>query len=142
MDHAPTLTRDELTLVFGSDRSGGQGETDLWMSQRAGTDSTFSSPTNLSELNTSAAEDGPSLSGDGRTLLFMSERTGGSGGQDIWMATRETAESSFSSPTNLTEVNSSSADLDPAISDDGHELFWTSSRGGSYRIWRSWRDCL
>jgi len=39
-------------------------------------------------INTTASEQQPSLSGDGRTLLFASNRPGGLGGTDIWMSTR------------------------------------------------------
>jgi len=45
-------------------------------------------PVNAAALNSPASEQQPSLSGDGRTLVFASSRSGGFGGTDIWMATR------------------------------------------------------
>ncbi len=48
----------------------------------------WSTPANVEALNSTAAEQQPSLSGDGRTLVFASSRQGGFGGTDIWMSTR------------------------------------------------------
>ncbi|MGH2669395.1 MAG: hypothetical protein ACRDH5_09830, partial [bacterium] len=49
----------------------------------------WSAPENLAApLNSTAFDQQPSLSRDGRTLLFASDRPGGIGGTDIWMSTR------------------------------------------------------
>ena len=49
----------------------------------------WSPPTNLgAPLNSTAAGQQPSLSSDGRTLVFASSRAGGFGGADIWISTR------------------------------------------------------
>jgi len=39
-------------------------------------------------LNSAASDFQPTLSYDGRTLIFASLRLGGLGGSDIWMSTR------------------------------------------------------
>jgi Tol biopolymer transport system component len=142
VDHLPSLTRDELTLLFVSDRSGGSGESDIWMAQREARNEDFSGLTNLTELNTSSREERPAQTTDALTIYFPSNRSGGLGGTDIWRATRSSPDSAFSTPSNLTELNSSGADLDVALSDDGRELFFSSRRGGSSEIWRAIRDCL
>jgi serine/threonine protein kinase len=88
-DNAPYISADGLTLLFASIREGGRGSYDLWMVQRVSLDSAWSEPVNLGvPVNSSASEDSPSLSPDGLTLLFSSDRPGGFGSRDIWMSTR------------------------------------------------------
>ncbi len=88
-DVAPTLRADGREIIFQSNRPGGVGtRADLWMSTRRSVHERWSAPENVGTLvNTSAAELQPSLSFDGRTLMFASDRSG-SLGNDIWMSTR------------------------------------------------------
>src|SRR5918999_5717216 len=59
------------------------------------------------ELNTAFNDGCPTLAPDGRTLFMASNRPGGLGGQDIWMATRESPEEPWGEPLNVGEpVNS------------------------------------
>ena len=81
-DQMPNVSRDGLEMVFSSDRPGTAGGMDVYRSTRASTSSRWSTPVNLgSNVNTTAAETRPSLSGDGTRLHF-----GRSG--DIWVSTR------------------------------------------------------
>ena len=88
-DQGATLRTDGREVFFFSTRSGGLGGADLWTSTRRSVHDAWSAPVNLgAPLNSAAAEQQPSLSGDGRTLVFASSRSGGFGGTDIWMSTR------------------------------------------------------
>ncbi len=88
-DARPNLRRDGLELFFDSSRPGGSGGLDLWTSTRASASDAWSSPTNLgSAINSSANDLRASLSWDGTTLYFGSNRAGGEGSQDIYVATR------------------------------------------------------
>lgn len=87
-DYVPILTPDELTVWFQSQRAGGVGVTDIWMAQRASIDAAFGAPVNVSELNTPSSESPNWLSPDGCELTITSDRPGGSGGFDIWIASR------------------------------------------------------
>jgi hypothetical protein len=49
----------------------------------------FEAPFNIVELNTSATEGAPALSADGTRMIFHSNRPGGGGGLDLWMARRD-----------------------------------------------------
>ncbi len=140
-EHLPTLTEDELTIVFSSNRAGGMGLSDLWTAQRASRTDAFSAPVNLSGIDTADDETGPALSPEGLTLFFVSDRAGGLGRADIWMATRPDPSSPFGAPVNVAEVNSDASEIDPAISADGRELFFSRDTSGSREIWRSIRDC-
>jgi hypothetical protein len=76
----PEISSDGLVLFWadywnGNPRPGGFGDTDLWYSRRAIKDSPWGEPVNLSPaINTSFAENGPSISPDGNTLYFSSKR--------------------------------------------------------------------
>jgi hypothetical protein len=88
-DNRPNLRSDGLEIFFYSDRTGSLGSTDIWTSTRATVTAPWSTPTNLGpNVNSSASEVHPSLSSDGRTLIFSSARTGGSGLSDLYMTTR------------------------------------------------------
>ena len=88
-DQGPTLRSDGREIFFFSTRPGGVGGADLWTSTRRSVHDPWSTPVNLGlPLNSPASEQQPSLSGDGRTLVFASSRSGGFGGTDIWMSTR------------------------------------------------------
>ena len=87
-DQGPTVRGDGREMLFFSTRPGGSGGPDLWTSTRRSIHDPWSAPLNLSSVNSAGAEQQPSLSGDDRTLVFASSRSGGFGGTDIWMSTR------------------------------------------------------
>jgi Tol biopolymer transport system component len=92
--------------------------------------------------NSSADDSGGAVSGDQLGIYFTSERAGGAGGRDLWFADRAAAGAAFSTPQNLVEINGASDEADPAISADGRELFFATTRAGSAQIWHAWRTCL
>jgi len=88
-DAHPSLRVDGHEIYFHSTRSGGHGGQDLWRSTRRSVHDPWSVPENVGgPLNTAANEFQPTVSYDGRTLIFSSNRSGGVGGSDIWMSTR------------------------------------------------------
>jgi hypothetical protein len=83
-DRQPTLRRDGLEVIFSSDRPGGQGGLDLWVSTRASTSDAWSAPIPLEgEVNSPLNEAGPALSFDALTMLFHTARPGGVGAFDL-----------------------------------------------------------
>jgi hypothetical protein len=88
-DAAPTVRTDGREILFHRGApAGGLGQADLWASTRRSAHDPWSEPENLAVLNSPAFDLQPSLSRDGRTLVFTSNRAGGFGRQDIWMSTR------------------------------------------------------
>ncbi len=88
-EQGPALSKDGLTLYFGSDRAGGSGSFDLYISRRDCLDCPWQAPVNLGPIvNTAASETGPSLSIDGHLLFFTSTRPGGQGLQDLYVSRR------------------------------------------------------
>ena len=84
-----TLSADGRTLIFTSCLGRpGFGSCDLYISEKQGEE--WSEPVNLGrEVNSSAWDSQPSLSADGRTLYFISNRPGGIGNRDIWIASKD-----------------------------------------------------
>jgi len=131
-----------LVLYFGSNRSGGYGDYDLWAATRATTDDPWGEPVNLgSTVNSEFTDLCPNLSSDGLSLYFsdgpLGFRPDGVGGGDLWVATRASICDQWGPPENLgPTVNSSSHDFSPNISSDGLTLFFQSRRtGGAADIW-------
>jgi outer membrane protein OmpA-like peptidoglycan-associated protein len=72
----------------------------------------------------------PSLSKDGKTLFFASDKPGGIGGVDIYMSTREIG-GTWSVPQNLgKEINTIGDEMFPFIADDGTLYFASSGHTG------------
>jgi hypothetical protein len=86
-DEGPEIAPDDLTLFFASNRPGGFGSGDLYVTTRATTNDPWSEPVNLGPgVNSPSYEHRERVSADGTLLLFESDRPGGMGGQDIWQA--------------------------------------------------------
>jgi len=100
----------------------------------ANADFTFGGRTNLGPgINSSDNEYGPSISSDGLEFYFSSGRSGGYGGDDLWVCKRPTTDDNWGTPMNLgPTVNSATRDGQPEISADGLSLFFDSYRSGGY----------
>ena len=123
---APSISADGLELFF--DRAP-EGHT--FVSTRASTSVSFRTAMPLSLGNAVCCDGFPAISADGLELYFCSNRDGGSGGDDIWVAVRPTRSQPFGPPMNLGPiVNSGAGDCEPSISQDGLELFFASDRAG------------
>ena len=133
----PSISANGLELYFFSTRPGGSGGADLWVTTRETTDEDWGTPVNLGpRINSSANEYDPSISTDGLSLYFASDRPGGLGAEDIWVITRTLISGPWGEPVNLGPVvNSSVLDVHPSISADGLALFFTSARLGGYGSW-------
>lgn len=121
-----TISADGRMLIFTScfGRKG-VGSCDLFMSVREGND--WSEPINLGmPVNSKAWESQPSLSADGRTLYFVSDRGGGYGKRDIWMSTLND-NNEWTTPVNLgPRINSAKDDISPFIHANGQTLYFAS----------------
>jgi len=88
-DQKVAVRNDGHELFFASIRSDGFGLFDIYVLRRQSTSDPWSAPEHLdAPINTPDIDSQPSLSRDGRTLIFASSRPGGFGQQDLWMTTR------------------------------------------------------
>ncbi len=125
---ALSLSYDNRYIFFTScHQPDGYGSCDLYYSTRQGDQ--WTDPVNLGPaVNSSRWESQPSLSSDGRTLYFASNRPGGSGGSDIWKTLLQD-DGTWSRPENLGDViNTAEDEMSPYIHADGQTLYF-SSRG-------------
>ncbi|MGI8919429.1 MAG: hypothetical protein ACR2H6_12595 [Pyrinomonadaceae bacterium] len=137
-DQGPAISKDGLTLYFHSNRPGGLGGFDMYVSHRASVADAWGSPVNLgSTVNTTFDEGNPAFSRDEHFLFFQSIRPGGLGGVDLWVAYREHTHDDFDwqTPVNLgAGVNSTSDDNAPSYLENDEvgsaQLYFVSTRPG------------
>jgi hypothetical protein len=87
-DIQPNVRNDGLEVVFSSNRPGTVGGQDIWAATRSAASDPWSTPVNIgTTVNTAAAETRPSLSSDGKQLLF-GRSPGPEGNSDVYVATR------------------------------------------------------
>lgn len=99
----PAVSFDGNTLYLSSDRPGGLGLQDIWES--ANTILGWQTPTNVGPpINTIYMDWLPSISSDGDSLYFLSDRPGGLGDYDMWGS--KFVGGSWQPPVNLTVMNS------------------------------------
>ncbi len=129
-DMDPSLSADGQELYFCSNRPGGNGNIDIWITEqqttRQMTERVWGKTINLGpNVNTSYSDHSPSISADGLVLFFCSNRPGGYGNIDLWMTKRPTTDADWGEPVNLGPmVNGPGAEDDPCISADGLWLFF------------------
>src|SRR2546421_1847672 len=89
-ENGPAISKDGLSLYFGSFRDGGFGGSDIWVAQRASVAEFWGPSVNLGPtINTAVLEAVPEFSRDGHWMFF--NRVGGPGslgGFDIWVSHR------------------------------------------------------
>ena len=124
----PAIAADGKRLVFVSDKPNGEGQTDLYISER--TEKGWSTPINLGAgINTAGAEGFPFWHPDGR-LFFCSRGLPGMGGFDLFV-TWQDSDGLWVPPLNLgPPVNSPQDDLAIFLEADGQSGWFTSSRSG------------
>lgn len=125
VENAPELSKNGLSLYFGSNRPGGLGGQDLYVSRRPSPDAAWEAPVNLGPvINSSSTDVGAHLSRDGHLLFFSSSRPGGSGSADVWVSRRTNIHDDFAweEPVNL-GVPLNSIRFEGAVSTWGPELY-------------------
>ncbi|GGI25946.1 OmpA family protein [Pedobacter mendelii] len=123
---AQTISPDGKYLFFtGCNRPDGLGRCDIYVSHREGKD--WGEPYNVGKpVNSEYWESQPAISPDGRTLYFISNRPGGSGGYDIWKSTI-TDDAKWGPAINLgPEINTAYDENTPFLHVDGKTLYFSS----------------
>ncbi|WP_421764470.1 OmpA family protein [Ekhidna sp.] len=123
---ACAVSADGKTMIFTScDGRNSLGSCDLYISKRVG--DLWSYPKNLGKpVNTMYWESQPSLSADGKTLYFSSNRRGGFGGRDIWVTKNEGG--SWTKPENLGQpINTRQDETTPFIHPNGSSLYFSAN---------------
>jgi tetratricopeptide (TPR) repeat protein len=124
-----SLTPDEKHLIFSSDRAGGLGGKDLWIAELL-MDGSWGNVKTLGErINTSADEDFPFVTADGKTLFFSSNNPASSGGFDIFRSDK--VNGVWGKPINIGKpVNTAQDEKFYVLSADGKKAFYSDARTG------------
>jgi Tol biopolymer transport system component len=137
-DGCPFISKDGRRLYFASNRPGGYGNLDIYVSQRDSSEDPWAPAVNLGpDINGSGNDICPTLAVDGHRLFFVSDRPGGCGGQDLYVARRKDKRDDFTwnAPDNLgCLVNSPANDFTATFFEDEASdqdvLYFSSNRAG------------
>jgi outer membrane protein OmpA-like peptidoglycan-associated protein len=114
---------DKMVLFKEEDYQG-----DLYISELDGETGEWKMPEKLgNNINTKSWETHGSLSNDGKTLYFTSNRKGGAGGLDIYVSQYNEEKGSWSKPRNLgKQINTQYNEETPFITENGKRLYFSS----------------
>ena len=131
-ESAPSLSPDKRDLYFSSNRPGGFGGSDIWVSHRD-VNGKWSKPENLGPTINTAGDDGtPFIHADNQTLYFNSAGRKGYGMSDIFVA-RKNESGKWQEPENLGyPINTIDEEGSLVVSADGKTAYYASDKG-SYK---------
>jgi hypothetical protein len=130
------LSSDETTIYFGAFTASPQNN-DLYMSRRTTLGGSFGTVSTVTLQNSSSQDFDPSVSNDGLSLWFATDRTNVF---QIYVATRANLLADFDRPGLARGVNSVGNNSTPFLSADNSELWFTSDRAGGPGQWDIWHS--
>jgi outer membrane protein OmpA-like peptidoglycan-associated protein len=127
----PSFSSDGRAMYFSSNRPGGYGGRDIWVSY-LDENMKFSEPINLGpNINTKFDDQCPFIHADNQTLYFTSNGWPGMGNADIFISRK--TDSSWTKAKNIGfPINTNSDDNGMTVSYDGKTAFISSNRDGGY----------
>ncbi len=126
-----TLSYDGKKLYFVSDKDGGIGDRDIYISKLDAKNDWGISENIGTGLNTKYAEEGVFIHPDGKTIYFSSKGHKTMGGYDIFKSVFENGK--WSEPENLGyPINGPDDDVFFVISSSGHHGYFASSKQGGF----------
>ncbi len=126
-DSQPSISGDGNTLYFASNRPGGLGGIDIWMTKK-GPDGEWQVPVDLpAPINTTGDEKSPFIHTDSQTLYFSSNGHPSVGGYDIFYS-RMDAKGNWQEPVNLgMPINTTGDEIGFFVSTDGTTGYFCSN---------------
>jgi outer membrane protein OmpA-like peptidoglycan-associated protein len=130
-ESAPSLSPDKRDLYFTSNRPGGYGGNDLYVSHRMD-NGRWSAPVNMGPtINTAGDESAPFIHADNSSLYFTSNALPGYGGDDLFVV-RKTAANEWGIPENLGyPINTIENEGSLIVASDGKTAYYASDRADS-----------
>ncbi len=130
-DLVSSISPDGLT-VYLARRTDDSDDYDLFVAERASVDDAWQSATELTELNSDAAESDASPVQDSGGLIFTRD-------EDLYLAQRATPDGAFGSPVPFDTLNSDSDDRDAWATNDFGYVVFSSDREGRYQLFEALR---
>jgi outer membrane protein OmpA-like peptidoglycan-associated protein len=130
-ESAPSLSPDKRDLYFSSNRPGGYGSSDIYVSHRL-SNGRWTVPENLGpEVNTPGNESCPFIHSDNQTLYFTSNGHLGYGGDDLFM-TKKGSKNVWGKAVNLGyPINTIENEGSLVVASDGKTAYYASDRSDS-----------
>lgn len=124
-----TISPDEKTIYFSSNRPGGFGGLDIYKATKD-SKGDWTNVKNLGpKINTEMDDDGPFIDYDGITLYYSSKGRKGMGGFDVFRSTVDLKTNEWSEPLNLGyPINTPDDDIYIVFSKDGKRAYYSSVR--------------
>jgi hypothetical protein len=119
----PSVSPDGQELFFSSNGPGSLGLNAIWTSTFNPQTSAWNPPTRIAELDSAFNEYSPALSADGKRLYFTSNRPGGTGGYDIYVACRAARGQPWNLWRPASELESASDDWSSCETPDGYSQY-------------------
>jgi hypothetical protein len=129
---APVVTGE--AAYFSSDRPGGTGGIDLYRAARPDPSKPFGPALEIEAANSADAESEPWADVSETLLYFTSNRPGGSGLGDLWLATRASPSERFGAPIPVSELATGEQDADAWLSPDLRTIVFSRTSGGQADI--------
>jgi len=134
VETSTAISADGLTLWFGSERSGGVGGADIWVSTRPSRSVGWSTPVNVVDLNT-PDDDIPRPPGEHEMVMPLASTEAGHGIYRTYFARRAGRGSPFGTPVAVKELNHDDrSTVDGFLSDDGLTLLFSSTPSDSSAV--------
>ncbi|MFZ5942101.1 MAG: OmpA family protein [Bacteroidota bacterium] len=123
----PSISADGRFLFFASNRPGGKGDYDIWMSTLG--ESGWGTPVNLGDsVNTAGTEQSPDIHADNQTLYFASDGWPGMGRSDLFVARKNSA-GEWGRPENIGyPINTVNEELGMFVNAEGNRAYFASNR--------------
>lgn len=127
-ESSPCLSPDKRELYFSSNRPGGYGGKDIYVSKRL-PDGRWSEPENLGpQINTAGDESCPFIHADNQTMYFTSNGLTGYGGDDLFVARKQT-NGTWDKVENLGyPINTTENEGSLVVAADGKTAYYASDR--------------
>lgn len=119
----PSISADGLVLHFASNRAGGSGLRDVWVTSRSSREEPWSTPVNVEEINSEIIDGAPHVDASGLRLVFTRFVEGA--GDELFAAQRATPSDPWSEPQPITEINGPGKQGEGQWLLEGRLLVWT-----------------
>lgn len=145
-DGLPSLSADGQLLFFSSNRATKDSrdeDLDIWVSRR-NLQGVWQEPTAVAALNSAKHDSNATLSFDQTQLFFCSERSGGQGDKDLWVAQLKNNRWQDLKPLPY-PINTSEDDCYPQIAAASDQLYFASNRSkgfGEFDLYRTFRTSI